>query len=118
MQIRCADDMVELQVTLSIDEIESLLCETEYRKPLKKIKLEDKEEVISILLDYYLIIKHKCCLDQFGEGLQTLGILSAVQRNPCLWKTLFVTSDAGLSTGKVLKNVQVVTMKCILYVYA
>ena len=75
--------------------------------------LEDKEEVISILLDYYLIIKHKCCLDQFGEGLQTLGILSAVQRNPCLWKTLFVTSDAGLSTGKVLTNVQVVIMKCI-----
>lgn len=60
----------------------------------------DQEEITSILLDYHLIIKVKCCLDQFVDGLEVLNIHTELKRNPDLWKPIFVQHASSLTTGK------------------
>ncbi len=49
--------------------------EADYRKPVSNVSLSDKEQIISVLLDYHLLIKVKCCIDQFIEGLEILNYL-------------------------------------------
>ena len=63
-----------------------------YRKPLTSITLSDKSEIVDIL---------KChCqkttipdMDQFAEGLESLGILSYIRKYPDLMRPLFVAEQ-------------------------
>ena len=57
----------------SIDEGEILLCETGYHKLVCSLKLVDKPSLHAALLDYHLMIKVKVEMDQFKEGLHSLG---------------------------------------------
>jgi len=75
----------------------NLLFEAHYQKPIQHISVDDKA---SVLIDYHLIIKVKCYIDQFMSGLETLGVLSRLQHNPLLWKPFFVRHNQELTTGK------------------
>ena len=62
-----------------------------------------KEEILSVLLDYHLMIKMKAEMDQYIEGLEQLGVLVAVRNNPDLFRDFFVYNEVPISAGKTLK---------------
>ncbi len=86
-----------MRATLSIDEIGDLLYQADYRKPVQHVTVDDKSQLVSVILDYHLMVKVKCCLDQFMEGLETLDVLSRLQSNSNVWKPFFVPDDAESS---------------------
>ena len=73
-------------MTLSIDEVSDLFYQAAYRKPLQSIKFEEKDEALSVLLDYHLVVKVKGCINQVGTGLETLGVLFCRRELPNVWK--------------------------------
>ncbi|XP_019859447.1 PREDICTED: G2/M phase-specific E3 ubiquitin-protein ligase-like isoform X1 [Amphimedon queenslandica] len=56
------------------------------------VKIEEKEELILAFVNNYLIYSCKGELDQFKNGLKSLGILELLQQYPTLMKPLFVYS--------------------------
>ena len=70
-----AENDDDIKLCFSIDEGASLLNETGYHKAVCSLKLSDRPALLGALLDYHLMIKVKAEMDQFKEGLQTLGYL-------------------------------------------
>lgn len=94
-----AEDDTEIQAVFSIDEVQSLVYETGFRKPLAHITIGDKSMVASLLINYHCMAKVKAAMDQYVEGLASLGLLHPIQADPSN-KYLFVdngvTVDAGI----------------------
>lgn len=84
---------------------ESLILETGYRKPLSQLTMDDKP-AIRQTLRAHVILKVKAELDQFCEGLQTCGVLSAVMEHPSLMAPCFLWADVEVTPGapKVLQH--------------
>ena len=93
MQVTDAQDADELQAVFAMDEAAELLLSTGFRKPLCSLAMEDKECLRSVLLDYHCLLKVKAEMDQFAEGLKSLGVLDMLKRHPDLFSSLFV--DGG-----------------------
>lgn len=75
--------------------------ETGYRKALARISLEDREEIVLILRQFYTLVRVKPELDQFIDGLKTLELLDMVREHPQLLRPLFVAgTPVQLSKGK------------------
>jgi len=84
-----------------MDEASELLMGMGFRKPISKLKMDDKAMIKNNLIDYYCLLKVKAEMDQFAEGLQDLGLLDMMRRQPALFKNLFVASTAAhLTPGK------------------
>ena len=94
-----AENDDDIKLCFSIDEGATLLYDTGYRKSLCSLKLSDRHAVLGALLDYHLMIKVKAEMDQFKEGLQSLGYLECLQSNPSLWKEYFLDSSVPLTAG-------------------
>ena len=94
-----AENDDDIKLCFSIDEGASLLFETGYRKAVCSMTLSDRPAVLSALLDYHLMIKVKAEMDQFKEGLQTLGFLEVVQSDPLLWDEYFLDKSMPLTAG-------------------
>ncbi len=94
-----AVDNEELIVALGIDEVMDLVSQSGYRKPLPSHTLQDKEAIISAVLDYHLMMKVKSSMDQFMDGLKSVGFLERVQQHPLLWKPFFISSSQTLVPG-------------------
>ena len=62
---------------------DSLIVETGYRKPLCMITVEDIPGLKQTLRDHVLV-KVKAELDQFCEGLNTLGVLEKMKKYPVI----------------------------------
>ena len=58
-----------------------------YFAPLNNLDL--KPLLLSTILDFHLMLKVKASMDQFLEGLQTLGVLSEVKSQPLLFEPFF-----------------------------
>ena len=99
LQIALAENDDDIKLCFSIDEGASLLNETGYRKAVCSLKLSDRPAVLGALLDYHLMIKVKAEMDQFKEGLQTLGYLEVLQSNPSMWEEYFLDADVPLTAG-------------------
>ena len=87
-----AEHDTQLQATLAIDEIKDFLLQTGFNKPITGLTLSNKEEIAHAMLDYHLIAKLKCAMDQFMEGLNEYQLLDNIRQNPTLWKPMFVYS--------------------------
>ena len=88
-------------MVFAIDEAADLLLATGFRKPLTKLQVADRAMIKSSLLDYYCLLKVKAEIDQFSEGLEDLGLLAMMKRQPSLFKPLFVCNDSAcLLPGK------------------
>ena len=70
-----AEDNAQLQATLAVDEIQDFLLQTGFNKPITGLTLADKEEIAHAMIDYHLIAKVKCAMDQFMEGLKEYQLL-------------------------------------------
>ena len=51
---------------------QNALTETGYMKPFEALTVDDKEEVISILIDYHCLIKPKAAYVFFGDFVRTV----------------------------------------------
>ena len=63
--------------------------------------LQDKVDISSLLLGYYLMTKVKAAMDQFIEGLESLSILRHIRENPKRWKEYFVDAGVAVDAGKM-----------------
>ena len=50
MKVGNAENDLEIQTVLSIDEVQSLVYETGFQKPLSQLTMEDKSVVSSIII--------------------------------------------------------------------
>lgn len=55
----------QLQATLAIDEVQDLLLQTGFNKPITGLSVNNKKEIAQAMIDYHLIAKVKCAMDQF-----------------------------------------------------
>lgn len=62
-----------------------------------------KLKVIQSIVLYEVLGKRKAALDQLQKGLNTLGVLSEMQRNPQLFECLFVRDHAALTSAVMNK---------------
>ena len=69
-------------------ENDTFIIETGYRKPLCRLTMEDVPGLKQTLRDHVLV-NVKAELDQFSEGLNTLGVLEKVKKYPSLMSPLF-----------------------------
>lgn len=83
----------------ALDEATDLLYSTGYSKPTSSITLGDRDELLSVLLDYHLMAKVKMEMDQFKAGLGTFNFLERLKNNPAMWRPYFVPTDIKLSAG-------------------
>ena len=75
-----------------------------YCKPSSAVDLEDKEGIVKAISLHFLIFKAKAELDQLKDGLQILGVASAMQAMPDTFLPLFtvdLTEGAVLTPGRV-----------------
>ena len=56
-------------MTVGIDEIADLIFKMDYSKALSGVTIADKEELVSSLTLYHLMIKVKSSMDQLIDGL-------------------------------------------------
>ena len=78
---------------------ESVLLETGCHMVLPLLKISDKANLLSLMIDYHCIIKPKAAIDQFVEGLRCTGIMHYVQNNPDVMKPLFCQPKLPLTTS-------------------
>ena len=73
MHVLQAENDDDVRMCFGIDEGGIFLCETGYRKPVcSRLKLVDKPSLLAALFNH-LMIKVKAEMDQFNEGLHSLG---------------------------------------------
>ena len=84
-------------------ENDTLIIETGYRKPLCRLTMEDVPGLKQTLRDHVLV-KVKAELDQFCEGLNTLGVLEKMKRYPSLMAPLFTDSGKKELDKREFKN--------------
>ena len=94
-----AENNTEIQAVFAIDEVQSLVYEAGFRKPLAQLSMEDKSVVSLILVNYHCMIKVKAAMDQYMEGLESLGLLSRIQADPSKWKDFFVDTGVAVNSG-------------------
>lgn len=95
-QIESVDSDEQLRSLFSdsdINDNQSLLLETGFRKPLSLLVCEDKASIRTIILDYHTLVKVKPELDQFADGLQTVGILDEMKKHPVLMASMFLNVE-------------------------
>ena len=63
------------------------------------VEIGDRHSLIASLLDYYLLIKVKAEMDQFKDGLNSLGFLDIFQSNPTLWEPYLMNVQTALTSG-------------------
>ena len=64
--------------------------------------LDLKPLILSTILDFHLMLKVKASMDQFLEGLQTLGVLSEVKSQPLLFEPFFLYAKLNIDAGNCL----------------
>ena len=69
-------------------------------KPTSLLTLEDKWVVAHSIAQYHCLLRHKAELDQFSDGLVTLGTRDAIRKYPVLLSEFFtnckvITLTAG-----------------------
>lgn len=95
-----AEDTAQLQATLAIDEIQHLLLQTGFNKPITSLTTANKEEMSRAIVDFHLMAKVKCIMD---EGLREFGLLTKIKDERTLWEPMFVYSTATNITRDGLK---------------
>lgn len=104
LKICAASTDEELVAVMSEEEALSKATEAGYMKPLSRLEMSDKHDIISVLTTYHLFIKAKAAMDQFKEGLEFFGIYNYIVKYPDLLRPLFVNERTLLTFSKCLKN--------------
>lgn len=104
MQIDSVQGDEDLRLLFYDDDNASLLLDTGFRKPLACLTCSDKALLKDTLRDYHTLVKIKPELDQFADGLETLGVLQALKKYPSLMAPLFAHEKREINKGILLDN--------------
>lgn len=66
--------------------------------------MTNKDLAMQTYAEFYVLKKRKEPLEQLCKGLENLGILSLVRRNPSLMKSYFVTNEVPLTSKDLLES--------------
>ena len=91
-----------------------LLYDTGFPKSINDVRVSDKRRLLSALIDYHLMVKVKAEMDQYREGLQTLGFLEVLKSNPGQWQSYFVAEKKNLTAG-IYISVQLLLQRYLLH---
>ena len=81
-----------------------ILTEAGFSKPIIKLSLADKSELIQIVALHHTILKCKAELDDLLDGLRSLGIDEMLKTHPNLLQPYFTaTGIQALTAGKELR---------------
>ena len=89
LQVEAANTDDQICAVFDDSENENTLLETGCHLVLSSLKLSDKANLLSLMIDYHCIIKPKAAIDQFVEGLSSTGVMHYVQHYPNIMKPLF-----------------------------
>ncbi len=53
-----------------------------FTKALVTLQIEHKVDLMRVIMLHYAVLRSKSALDQFSEGLSTLGVLGSIRQNP------------------------------------
>lgn len=96
----------ELQTIFLVPDVESLLLETGFSKPLSLLCMEDQNSIVSSITDYHCLIKVKAAMDDFMDGLASGEILESVKRFSHILHPLFYPVHSNMTAGKlILKSI-------------
>ena len=70
-----------------------------FSKSIDELQLSDKPRVLFALIDYHLMVKVKAEMDQYKEGLETLGFMQTLKTNPDEWQSYFMAKKKDLTAG-------------------
>ena len=90
MQMTSAVDVDSIR-GIAIDNSD-LLIGSGVTKPLALINAVDKIDIVQAVSLHHVLLHSKAELDQFCSGLEALGVLNAVKKQPPLFRCMF-TSD-------------------------
>lgn len=79
-----AEYTAQLQATLAIDEIQDLLLQTGFNKPITSLTTGNKEEISRAIVDYHLMAKVKCIMDQFWVANKIQGTSNTLGAYVCI----------------------------------
>ena len=46
-------------------------------------------------------VKVKCAMDQYIDGLSSIGLTDRILKNPSIWEPMFIKQDSQLSPGTI-----------------
>ena len=84
----------------NVDEASELLFATGFRKAVCSLGVANKPILKSNLIDFHCLMIVKAEMDQFADGLSSLGILHAIRKQSDVMKPLFVAQKCKLTAGK------------------
>lgn len=69
------------------------------------LSAQKRRAALSALTVHHCVLATKAEVDQFCDGLQTLGVLQCIRENPELFREFFVANkDQRLTSGWFLSN--------------
>ena len=89
----------ELVVVVSDSTCETFFDECWNERPLAARKMAWKSELVQMLTFHFSLAKLQGTIDQFREGLGTLGVLEAIQDNAQAMKPFFMWCRTKLTAG-------------------
>ena len=100
MQIEAITSIDELREKLMMEENMDLLVECGYSKPVPRVVLEDKPNIIQTITLHKVILASLAELSQFHKGFSALGVAAALKDYPHLLHSYFsVEHDDELTSG-------------------
>lgn len=100
LQVKEATTVEEFRKVFDdIPEFKDLLLETGYVTPHTRLQLDERENVMSVVVDFHCMIKAKAANDQFMDGLRSTGVDKYIQQFPQIMKQLFCYQKPPLTAG-------------------
>ena len=79
-------------LAIADEDVTSLITDTGYCQVLTMITLDNRSDLCQILCDYYTLLKVLPKANQFGKGLDRVGVLTMIQ-DSCSNISLMVKAD-------------------------
>lgn len=112
IQVKGVQSDEDLRNIFLVPDLESLLLETGFCKPLSLLCMEDQSSIVSSITEYHCLIKVKAAMDDFMEGLASGGVLECIKRFSLMLRPLLCPEHSNITAGKII--LQSVRMKIIL----
>ena len=86
------------------NEIYDVIIDCGFTKPLSRLVISDKVDVVQSIAFYHVILKTLGELSQFREGLETLKIARSMEQYGELLQEFFVISESEVTAGRKHRN--------------
>ncbi|CAM4569709.1 unnamed protein product [Leuciscus chuanchicus] len=85
------EQLIKIQEATTVREANSAIAEAAYVS-----SLEEKDSLVQSAADFLVNGRLLTALDQFAEGLKTLGLLEELRKNPAVFYNMFVSEEIPL----------------------